>query len=129
MYKTELYKLLCNDSWTKLLHCICRISVVPTFSCVSPISFSLDSPCIDLTIVLLISHYTSVICILFVSLESKCLALICGHIFANMYKFIVIVIDKPIGLGGTVYASASIFMSHQCTIYHQNKSFETNTEW
>ena len=37
----------------------------------------------------------------------------------------VIVIDKPIELGGTVYTSASIFVSHLCTIYHLNKRFET----
>ena len=39
----------------------------------------------------------------------------------------VIVINKPIGLGGTVYTSASIFVSHLCTICHLNKRFETIT--
>ena len=48
----------------------------------------------------------------------------CGHIYANMYKISVIVIGKPIGLGGTVYTSASIFVSHLCTIHQQNKRFE-----
>ena len=38
----------------------------------------------------------------------------------------VIVIDKPIGLGGTVYTSTSIFVQHLCTIYHLNKRFETD---
>ena len=33
-------------------------------------------------------------------------------------------IDKHIGLSGTVYTAASIFVSHLCTIYHQNKRFE-----
>ena len=41
----------------------------------------------------------------------------CGHRFANMYKLSVIVIDKPIGLGGIVYTWESIFMSYLCTIY------------
>ena len=49
----------------------------------------------------------------------------CGYRFANMYKLSVIVIDKPIGLGGTISTCKSIFMSHLCTIYHQNKRFET----
>ena len=50
----------------------------------------------------------------------------CGYRFANMYKLSVIVIDKPIGLGGTISTCKSIFMSYLCTIYHQNKIFETN---
>ena len=33
-------------------------------------------------------------------------------------------IDKPIGLGGTVYTSESIFVSHLCTMYHQNIRFD-----
>ena len=49
----------------------------------------------------------------------------CGHSVTNMYKLSVIVIDKPIELGGTAYTWALIFMSHQCTMYHQNKRFET----
>ena len=48
----------------------------------------------------------------------------CGYRFANMYKLSVIVIDKPIGLDGTISTCKSIFMSHLCTIYHQNKRFE-----
>ena len=45
---------------------------------------------------------------------------ICQHV-QTRYKLSIIVIDKPIGLGGTVYTSASIFGSHLCTIHHQNK--------
>ena len=49
----------------------------------------------------------------------------CGYRFANVYKLSVIVIDKPIGLGGSISTCKSIFMSHLCTTYHQNKRFET----
>ena len=60
---------------------------------------------------------------MFVSLES----IFCCHIFANMYKLSVIVIDKPMDLGGTIFTSVPIFMPHLCTIilYHPNKRFET----
>ena len=40
----------------------------------------------------------------------------CGHILPTCTNLSVIVIGKPIGLGGTVYTSASIFVSHLCTI-------------
>ena len=55
----------------------------------------------------------------------KYLITIVGHSFANMYKLTVIVIDKLIGLGGTVYTWVSIFMSHLYTIYHQSTRSET----
>ena len=47
----------------------------------------------------------------------------CGYRFANMYKLSVIVIDKFIGLGGTISTCKSILMSNLpvYTIYHQNK--------
>ena len=48
-----------------------------------------------------------------------------SHILPTCTNLSVIVIDKPIGLGGTVYTSTSIFVSHLCTIYHLNKRFET----
>ena len=40
-----------------------------------------------------------------------------------MYKRSVIVIDKPIGLGGTINASVSILVISLYHIYHQNKRF------
>ena len=40
-------------------------------------------------------------------------------------KLNVIVTDKPKGMGGTISTCKSIFMSFLCTIYHQNKRFET----
>ena len=49
----------------------------------------------------------------------------CGYRFANMYTLSIIVIDKPIGLGGTISTYKSVFMSYTGTIYHQNKRFET----
>ena len=49
----------------------------------------------------------------------------CGYRFANMYKLSIIVIDKLRGLGGTINTCKSVFMSYPCTIYHQNKRFET----
>ena len=48
-----------------------------------------------------------------------------SHILPTCTNLSVIVIDKPIGLEGTVYTSASIFVSHLRTIYHLNKRFET----
>ena len=45
--------------------------------------------------------------------------ILCGHILPTCTNFSVIVIDKPIGLGGTGYAPASIFVSHLCIIYHK----------
>ena len=51
----------------------------------------------------------------------------CSYILPTCTNLSVIVIDKPIGLGGAVYISTSIFVSHLCTIYHLNKRFETIT--
>ena len=52
-----------------------------------------------------------------------CVATFCQHVQTS-----VIVIDKPVGLGGTVYTSStSIFVSHLCAIYYLNKRFETET--
>ena len=71
--RTELYKLFCNDSWTKIWH----LFLVFLVFCVSPLFLSLDSCNITVRVVVLILHYTSVIilCILSLSLESVCLAL------------------------------------------------------
>ena len=52
-----------------------------------------------------------------------------GHILPTCTNLSVIVIDKPIGLGGTVYTSASMFVLHLCTIYHQHKRFENYILW
>ena len=38
----------------------------------------------------------------------------CGHSFANMYKLSVIVIDKSVGLGGTIYVYE--YTSYICAI-------------
>ena len=59
----------------------------------------------------MILHFTVyMICFLFNSV------IFCGHILPTCTNLSVIVIDKPIGLGGTVYTSASIFVSHLRTI-------------
>ena len=42
------------------------------------------------------------------------------------YKLSVIVIDKSIGLGGTVYTPGSTFVCNICTTYHQNNRFENS---
>ena len=111
-----------QDSWTKLLHCICKISIVPCFLCFSFFP-TLDS-CIAVRIVLILyecDYNMYIICFSRIHVFSTIFS---GHIFANMYKLSVIVIDKPIGLGGTAYSPGSIFVWHLCTIYHQNKRSE-----
>ena len=51
-----------------------------------------------------------------------------SHMLPTCTNLSVIVIDKPIGLGGTVYTSTSIFVLLLCTIYHQNKEKERKKE-
>ena len=64
-----------------------------------------------------------ILSILFVSKIYVHGTVICGYSFANMYKLSVIVIDKPIGLGGTINTCKSVFMSYLRTKFHQNKRF------
>ena len=45
---------------------------------------------------------------------------LCQQVHTN-----VIVIDKPTGLGSINDTCEAVFVSYLCTIYHQNKRFET----
>ena len=72
--------------------------------------------------VLMILHFT--VFIIYFSRIHMLSIIFCGHILPTCTDLSVIVIDKPIGLGGTVYTSASIIVSYFCTIYCQNQRFE-----
>ena len=69
--------------------------------------------CLNVYIVFIILQYMSVImlCYLFKNIYTHS-TVPCGYRFANMYKLSVIVIDKPIGLGGTISTCKSIYSCH-----------------
>ena len=46
------------------------------------------------------------------------------HNFAYMYNLSDVVIDKPIGLCGTIHIYVNSYVIYICTIYHENERFE-----
>ena len=112
MPRTKSYNLLYSDSCSKLLHCICKISVAlfPPVSLLTPlvlIVYCTHDTCITLYCVYYVFEdctYITFHCVYYLLSLS---IIFCRHILPTCTNLRVIVIDKPIGLGGTVYTSTS----------------------